>query len=170
MKTNQDGGSYSAKKPSAPGKERARNQAKEGAGKAMGYSQNFGPGRASGYDKGALRAMDVMTHGGASKYMGEGPGQGFFSKLGRTISRGASDIGTQLLDMVQPDIQHINRPHIWTNSANKAVSAKQKENAHYDKSRALAKGGQTFGTIADYLDDDGKGNARTTKNTNQRGR
>jgi len=61
-------------------------------------------------------------------------------------------------------------PHIWTNSANKAVSAKQKENAHYDNSRALAKGGQTFGTIADYLDDDGKGNARTTKNTNQRGR
>jgi len=174
MKTNQDGGSYSAKKPSAPAKEMARNQAKEGAGK-MGYAQKFGPGRASGYDKGAMKAMDVMSYGGASKYMGEGPGQGFFEtlkKVGRTVSRGAGDLGMQLYDMTLggPDMQNQERPHVYTSSANYARKNKRAENEHYDKSRALAKGGQTFGTIADYLDDDGYGNARTTKNTNQRGR
>ena len=171
MKTNQDGGSYSAKKPSAPAKEMARNQSKEGAGK-MGYSQKFGPGRASGYDKGAMKAMDVMTHGGATKYMGEGPGQGFFSKLGRTISRGAGDIGMQLYDMTLggPDINHLEDTHKWTSSANYARKNKKTENEHFAKSRALAKGGQTFGTLADYFDDDGKGNPITSKNSNERGR
>tara|TARA_R110000803_G_scaffold205491_1_gene272189 strand:+ start:97 stop:651 length:555 start_codon:yes stop_codon:yes gene_type:complete len=159
MKTNQDGGSYSAKKPSAPAKEMARNQAKEGAGK-MGYAQKFGPGRASGYDKGAMKAMDVMTHGGASKYMKDGPGQGFFSKLGRTISRGAGDIGTQLADMIPvigSDNQKLNRF---------ARNQKQSENMHYDESRRLASQGETFGTLADYFDDDGDGNARVGERTN----
>lgn len=41
----------------------------------MGYSQKFGPGRMNGYDAGAKKVMDVMTYGGASKYMAEGPGQ-----------------------------------------------------------------------------------------------
>tara|TARA_R110000824_G_scaffold198229_2_gene382199 strand:- start:52 stop:594 length:543 start_codon:yes stop_codon:yes gene_type:complete len=159
MKTNQDGGSYSAKKPSAPAKEMARNQAKEGAGK-MGYAQKFGPGRASGYDKGAMKAMDVMSYGGASKYMGEGPAQGFFSKLGRTISRGAGDLGTQLADMIPvigSDDGGLNRF---------ARTQKQTENMHFDESRKLAKEGKTFGTLADYLDDDGKGNARVGETTN----
>jgi len=162
MKTNQDGGSYSAKKPSAPAKEMARNQAKEGAGK-MGYSQKFGPGRASGYDKGAMKAMDVMTHGGASKYMGEGAAQGFFSNLkkaGRTVTRGLGDIGTQLADMI-PVIGSDNREFNRF-----ARTQKQRENMHYDESRKLAKEGKTFGTLADYFDDDGKGNARVGETTN----
>ena len=162
MKTNQDGGSYSAKKPSAPAKEMARNQAKEGAGK-MGYAQKFGPGRASGYDKGAVKAMDVMTYGGASKYMKEGPGQtkpGFFSKLARTVSRGAGDIGTQLLDLMQYD-------HDGGNSGssagfnmggsrgakNQAGNQKVSENRHYEESRRLANEGETFGTLANYFQD-----------------
>lgn len=174
MKTNQDGGSYSAKKPSAPAKEMAKNQAKEGAGR-MGYTQNFGPGRASGYDKGAIRAMDVMTHGGASKYMKDGPGQGFFSNLkkgARTVTRGLGDIGMQLYDMTLagPDIKNIERPDVYTSSANYARKNKRRENEHYAKSRALAKRGDTFFSLADYFDDDGRGNAITSKNSNQRGR
>jgi len=42
----------------------------------MGYSQKFGPGRMNGYDAGAKKVMDVMSNGGASKYMAEGPAQG----------------------------------------------------------------------------------------------
>lgn len=105
MKTNQDGGSVTASDPAAAGKEMAANQegaaktyggnkgdesaktkAKvkavkkdatkdyEGAAR-MGYSQKFGPGRMNGYDAGAKKVMDVMTYGGASRYMAEGPGQ-----------------------------------------------------------------------------------------------
>lgn len=43
----------------------------------MGYSQKFGPGRMNGYDAGAKKVMDVMTYGGASRYMAEGPGQSY---------------------------------------------------------------------------------------------
>jgi len=165
MKTNQDGGSYSAKKPSAPAKEMARNQATEGAGK-MGYSQKFGASRMNGYAKGATKVNDIMM---------EGPSQSFFDtlkKVHRTLSRGAGDIGMQLYDMTLggPDIQHQERPHVYTSSANYARRNKRIENEHYAKSRALAKGGQTFGTLADYFDDDGRGNAITSKNSNQRGR
>tara|TARA_B110000908_G_scaffold169745_1_gene227559 strand:- start:1076 stop:1882 length:807 start_codon:yes stop_codon:yes gene_type:complete len=42
----------------------------------MGYSQKFGPGRMNGYDAAAKKTMDVMSHGGASRYMAEGPAQG----------------------------------------------------------------------------------------------
>jgi len=165
MKTNQDGGSYSAKKPSAPAKELAKNQAKEGAGK-MGYSQKFGPGRASGYDKGAMRAMDVMTHGGASKYMKDGPGQGFFSKLNRTVTRGLGDIGVQIADFAFPDRHRaINKdPRAKQN----AYRNKLNENKHYDRSRELAATNQTFGTLADFFDDDGLGNSRTGVSTDYR--
>ncbi len=159
MKTNQDGGSYSAKKPSAPAKELAKNQAKEGAGK-MGYSQKFGPGRASGYDKGAMKAMDVMTHGGASRYMKDGPAQGFFSKLGRTISRGAGDIGMQLLDLMQYDHDGGNSGDFGgfsmggsRSAKNQAANKKVKENRHYEESRRLAKEGKTFGSLANYFQD-----------------
>jgi len=48
----------------------------------MGYSQKFGPGRMNGYDSGAKKVMDVMTYGGASRYMAEGPGQGKYLKPG----------------------------------------------------------------------------------------
>lgn len=73
MKTNQDGGSVTASDPAAAGKQLAADQ-KEGGAK-MGYSQKFGPGRMNGYDAGVMKTMDVMSHGGASKYMAEGPGQ-----------------------------------------------------------------------------------------------
>lgn len=91
MKTNQDGGSYSAKKSSAPAKELAANQkgaAKYGHHKGaadysvekgshdhphgasrMGYTQSFdGPARKNCYQKGASRVMDIMTNGGAARY------------------------------------------------------------------------------------------------------
>lgn len=95
MKSNQDGGSVTAKDPAAAGKQLIADQKgaakykkgpamghkkggakmmEDGPGK-MGYSQKFGPGRMNGYDAGAKKVMDVMTHGGASKYMAEGPGQ-----------------------------------------------------------------------------------------------
>ena len=193
MKTNQDGGSYSAKKPSAPAKEMARNQAKEGAGK-MGYSQKFGPGRASGYDKGAMKAMDVMTHGGASKYMGEGAAQGFFSNLkkaARTVTRGAGDIGTQLLDLLQYDHDGGSSGDFGgfgmggsRSASNQAGNAKIKENEHYEKSRRLAEEGKTFGSLANYFQDQNmpsgqymnpnsavaKSIAERKKKENQRGR
>lgn len=73
MKTNQDGGSVTASDPAAAGKQLAADQKAGGA--RMGYSQKFGPGRMNGYDAGAKKVMDVMTHGGASEYMAEGPGQ-----------------------------------------------------------------------------------------------
>jgi hypothetical protein len=44
-----------------------------------------------------------------------------------------------------------------------ARKAKKIENAQYAKSRALAKSGKTYGTLADYFDDDGRGNAITSK-------
>lgn len=72
MKTNQDGGSVTAKDPAAAGKQLAADQKAGGA--RMGYSQKFGPGRMNGYDAGAEKVMDVMTYG-AGKYMTKGPGQ-----------------------------------------------------------------------------------------------
>ena len=48
----------------------------------MGYSQKFGPGRMNGYDASAKKTMDVMTYGGASRYMAEGPGQQKYRKPG----------------------------------------------------------------------------------------
>ena len=74
MKTNQDGGSVTASDPAAAGKQLAADQKAGGA--RMGYSQKFGPGRMNGYDAAAKKTMDVMSHGGASKYMAEGPAQG----------------------------------------------------------------------------------------------
>jgi len=93
MKTNQDGGSYSAKKSSAPAKELAANQkgaakkkpdangngvpdyAEDGKGASrMGYNQSFnGSARKNCYQKGAAKVQDIMTNGGAAKYMKHGP-------------------------------------------------------------------------------------------------
>ena len=117
MKTNQDGGSVTAKDSSAAGKQLEKNQAKEGAAKykhgaadghdmdekkgaakykgahdydtskgshghdskgghgaaKMGYSQSFGAARMNGYAKGAAKVLDIMTNGGAAKYMKHGP-------------------------------------------------------------------------------------------------
>ena len=49
----------------------------------MGYAQKFGPGRMNGYDAGAKKVMDVMTYGGASRYMAEGPAQSNISEYTR---------------------------------------------------------------------------------------
>lgn len=188
MKSNQDGGSVTAKDPAAAGKQLAANQ--EGAAKykkgpamghkkgpamghkkggakmmedgpgKMGYSQKFGAGRMNGYDAGAKKVMDVMTYGGASKYMGEGPGQmQFLKKLGRTVTRGLGDIAMQASDFIMPDRHRaINKdPRAKQN----AYRSKLDENAHYDRSRELAATNQTFGTFANYFDDDGLGNPRT---------
>lgn len=89
MKTNQDGGSYSAKNSKAPAKELSANQ--KGAAKyahhkgaadysvkkgshdhphgapKMGYKQSFGAGKANCYAKGAAKVAEIMTFG-ASKH------------------------------------------------------------------------------------------------------
>ena len=92
MKTNQDGGSVTAKDSSAAGKQLEKNQVKEGAAKykgahdydtskgshdhphgaaKMGYSQSFGAARVNGYAKGAAKVANIMSFG-ASKYMKHG--------------------------------------------------------------------------------------------------
>jgi len=92
IKTNQDGGSVTAKDSSAAGKQLEKNQAKEGAAKykgahdydtskgshdhphgaaRMGYSQSFGAARVNGYAKGAAKVANIMSFG-ASKYMKHG--------------------------------------------------------------------------------------------------
>lgn len=134
----------------------------------MGYSQKFGASRMNGYAKGAAKVNDIMM---------DGPSQGFFDtvkKVGRTITRGAGDIGTQVLDFLQPDVNKISSgggsmSSVGTglgtasDARREARKAKKIENAQYAKSRALAKSGKTYGTLADYFDDDGRGNAITSK-------
>ena len=68
MKTNQDGGSYTAKKPGAAAKELKRNQ--EGAAK-MGYQQKFGAARMSPSKRGDKVASELM-HGAGKYYDGAG--------------------------------------------------------------------------------------------------
>lgn len=63
MKTNQDGGSYTAKKPGAAAKELKKNE--DGAAK-MGYDQNFGAARMSPSKMGDEKASELMQ--GAAKY------------------------------------------------------------------------------------------------------
>lgn len=68
MKTNQDGGSYTAKKPGAAAKELKKNE--EGAAK-MGYDQKFGSDRMSPSKMGDAKASELM-HGAAKYYDGAG--------------------------------------------------------------------------------------------------
>lgn len=68
MKTNQDGGSYTAKKPGAAAKELKTNQ--EGAAK-MGYQQKFGAARMSPSKRGDKMASELM-HGAGKYYDGAG--------------------------------------------------------------------------------------------------
>ena len=68
MKTNQDGGSYTAKKPGAAANELQKNQ--EGAAK-MGYKQHFGAARISPSKMGDAKASELM-HGAARYYDGAG--------------------------------------------------------------------------------------------------
>ena len=68
MKTNQDGGSYTAKNPGAAAKELKENQ--KGAAK-MGYTQEFGAARMSPSKKGDKVASELM-HGAGKYYDGAG--------------------------------------------------------------------------------------------------
>ena len=68
MKTNQDGGSYTAKKPGAAAKELKKNE--QGAAK-MGYNQKFGADRMSPSKMGDMKASELM-HGAAKYYDGAG--------------------------------------------------------------------------------------------------
>ena len=68
MKTNQDGGSYTAKKPGAAAKELKKNE--DGAAK-MGYNQKFGEDRMSPSKMGDAKASELM-HGAAKYYDGAG--------------------------------------------------------------------------------------------------
>ena len=123
MKSNQDGGSMTAKDPAAAGKEMIANQegaakykkgpamykkgaakkkpdankngvpdyAEDGVGASrMGYSQKFGAGRMSGYDKGAAKVAEIMKNNGAAKYM-EGAAQMKDVKSGERVNVKTSD-------------------------------------------------------------------------------
>jgi len=68
MKTNQDGGSYTAKKPAAAAEELKKNE--DGAAK-MGYQQKFGAARMSPSKMGDMKASELM-HGAARYYDGAG--------------------------------------------------------------------------------------------------
>jgi hypothetical protein len=68
MKTNQDGGSYTAKKPGAAAKQLKENE--KGAAK-MGYDQKFGSDRMSPSKMGDTKASELM-HGAAKYYDGAG--------------------------------------------------------------------------------------------------
>lgn len=120
MKTNQDGGSVTASDPAAAGKQLAADQKAGGA--RMGYSQKFGPGRMNGYDAGAKKVMDVMTHGGASKYMAEGPGQGRFDEMNERRKANKEEAATtkaiqkqRKISQMQADVKDGTRPAFVTN-------------------------------------------------------
>lgn len=68
MKTNQDGGSVTAKDPGAAAKELNKNE--KGAAK-MGYDQKFGAARMSPSKMGDAKASELM-HGAAKYYDGAG--------------------------------------------------------------------------------------------------
>jgi hypothetical protein len=114
-----------------------------------------------------------------TKSMGDRPafreGDGFFStlkKVGRTGTRLLGDVGVQVLDMFQPDHGSDDggrRPPGATSYGDK-LEQKHFENTHYDKSRKLVKEGKTYFTLANYLDDDGEGNARKGFNPSKSGK
>jgi hypothetical protein len=129
----------------------------------MGYSQDFGPARMNGYASGALKVGKIMSDGPDPIMKVAGPGDGILGtakKVARTLTRGLGDIGMQAYDLVNPDVNKINygsQPSSHTTSYGDAKKAKKIENKHYAKSRALAKSGKTYGSLANVFDDDGKG-------------
>jgi len=140
MKTNQDGGSVTASDPAAAGKQLAADQKAGGA--RMGYSQKFGPGRMNGYDAGAKRVMDVMTHGGASKYMAEGPGQGRFDEMNARHKARKEEAATtkaiekqRNISQMQADVKDGTRP-AFVNPSQNAV-----DGSKYNYSQRLMVGG-----------------------------
>ena len=84
-------------------------------------------------------------------------------KVGRTGTRLLGDIGVQALDMFQPDHGRDDGSYRdpGATSYYDKLAQKDWENEHYDKSRKLVEEGKTYFTLANYLDDDGAGNART---------
>jgi len=140
MKTNQDGGSVAASDPAAAGKQLAADQKAGGA--RMGYSQKFGPGRMNGYDSGAKKVMDVMTHGGASKYMAEGPGQGRFDEMNARLkankeltARNTAIDKQRNINQMQADVKDGTRPAFVNPSQNPV------DGSTYNYSQRLMVGG-----------------------------
>jgi len=126
----------------------------EGPGRSSGYTQNFGPARVSGYTKGAAKVNSIM---------GKGPAEGFLNtikKVARTGTRLLGDIGTQAIDMIQPD----HGSHASGRRAPGATSysdkyyQKENEKAHFQKSRDLTASGKTYFNLSNVFDDDGDGN------------
>jgi len=140
MKTNQDGGSGTASDPAAAGKQLAADQKAGGA--RMGYSQKFGPGRMNGYDAGAKKVMNVMTHGGASKYMAEGPGQGRFDEMNARLKANKELTATNTaidkqrnISQMQADVKDGTRPAFVNPSQNPV------DGSTYNYSQRLMVGG-----------------------------
>jgi hypothetical protein len=140
MKTNQDGGSVTASDPAAAGKQLAADQKAGGA--RMGYSQKFGPERMNGYDAGAKKVMDVMTHGGATRYMAEGPGQGKFDEMNARLKANKEEAATtkaiekqREISQMQADVKDGTRPGFVNPSQN------QVDGSTYNYSQRLMVGG-----------------------------
>ena len=139
-KNNKKGAAEKAKTKIEAGK---LNYIQDTEGVGRGYTQNFGPARQSGYQKGAAKVNEIM---------GKGPGQGFWGKLGKTIKQGATDLGYQLHDMLEPDPKRAP-----LGGYVKATEIKNRENKNYDVSEKLAAEGKTFGSLAPWLRDTGRG-------------
>ena len=125
----------------------------DGPGRSMGYTQNFGPARVNGYEKGAAKVNSIM---------GKGPAEGFFDtakKVLRTGTRALGDIGTQALDIIRPDhgSDAGGRRAPGATSYSEKIGQKRDEMAHYQKSRDLTAQGKTYFNLSRAFDDDGSG-------------
>jgi hypothetical protein len=113
----------------------------------MAYKQNAGGPRQS------------KTGGGLPGQLhNDGPKQIWdtIKKVGRTAVQATKDVGTQMLDLAQPDANKYGGVGS-RKSQFKAKATKERENASFAKSRAKAKKGDIYFSLADSFDDDGYG-------------
>ena len=127
-----------------------------------------------------MKYNPVDDRAGMSRHSnyGNSPANGIgdtLKKIGRTGTRMLGDIGTQAVDMLTPDPgSHASgrRAPGATSYAEKDYR-KDKEMAHYQKSRDLTAQGKTYFNLSSAFDDDGQGshmfNSGTPKQTSKYG-
>ena len=111
-----------------------------------------------------MKYNPVDDRAGMSRHSnyGNSPANGIgdtLKKVGRTGTRMLGDIGTQVVDMLTPDPgSHASgrRAPGATSYAEKDYR-KDKEMAHYQKSRDLTAQGKTYFNLSSAFDDDGQG-------------
>ena len=127
-------------------------------GSARGYTQNFGPARQSGYQKGAAKVNEIMGKG-AAQQEGKGLNSPFVKKLETTVKQGLKDVGYQAYDLLTPD--PIRSKYFALNEPRRMKSRdekiKKEENKNYDVSEQLVKEGKSFGSMASWFRDSGWG-------------